>query len=368
MALCRYCGKEAITISGVIGYCYECLRRHWDEVKDEIFVLHAKSRKPFGLPDQIPKKKNGIVCHLCTNTCKIGIREVGFCGVRINTGKGLVGGISKGNLSFYYDPLPTNCVADWVCAGGTGVGYPTYAYKNGPEIGYYNLAVFYQACNFNCLYCQNWSFKEGFRHPHYVTVDELVKAALEKNVSCVCFFGGDPTPQIIHALSVSKKLLNRKEKPILRICWETNGAVNPKILKQMAKISLISGGCIKFDLKAWHEEIHLTLCGISNKQTLKNFTWLASLIKKRPDPPFLIASTLLVPGYIDFEEVKNIAHFIAKLDPEIPYSLLAFYPCFVLNDLPTTSYTHAMRCLEIAKKAGLKRVRVGNKHLLSRDY
>jgi len=69
------------------------------------------------------------------------------------------------------------------------------------------------------------------------------------------------------------------------ICWETNGAVNPKILKQMAKISLASGGCIKFDLKAWHEGVHKALCGVSNRQTLENFAWLTSLSKKRPPPP-----------------------------------------------------------------------------------
>ncbi len=368
MARCQLCGKETVTISAVIGYCYQCLRQHWDKIRGKIFALHAKSREPFGLPPEIPRAENGIRCHLCANACQIGVGEVGFCGIRKNAEGRLVGGTITGNLQFYYDPLPTNCVADWVCPAGTGVGYPEYAYKNGPEFGYYNLAVFYQACNFNCLYCQNWSFKEGFKHPHLVTIDELVEATFKKKVSCVCFFGGDPTPQIIHALAVSKRILNRKDKPILRICWETNGAVNPKILKQMAEISLNSGGCIKFDLKAWHEEVHLALCGVSNKQTLNNFAWLASLTKKRPTPPFLIASTLLVPGYVDVEEVREIARFIAKLNPDIPYSLLAFYPCFVLNDLPTTSYAHAMRCLEAAKEAGLRRVKIGNRHLLSGDY
>jgi len=367
MGQCRHCGKEALTISNTIGYCYECLRKHWNDLKTKIFNLHARSRLPFGLPTYVPKEK-GIKCHLCINECKIKLGEVGFCGIRKNVDNKIIGGTVKGNLRFYYDPLPTNCVADWVCPGGTGIGYPKYAYTNGPEFGYYNLAVFYQACNFNCLYCQNWSYKEGFKYPHWVTVEELAEAALKRNVSCVCYFGGDPTPQIIHALAVSKTILKRKNTPILRICFETNGAVNPKILKQMAEISLKSGGCIKFDLKAWHEEIHLTLCGVSNKQTLENFKWLASLIKKRHEPPFLIASTLLVPGYVDVEEVKEIASFIAKLNPDIPYSLLAFYPTFVLKDLPTTSYTHAMRCLEAAKGVGIKRVKIGNKHLLGKAY
>jgi hypothetical protein len=35
---------------------------------------------------------------------------------------------AHGNLSWYKDPLPTNCVGDWVCAGGTGAGFPRHAH------------------------------------------------------------------------------------------------------------------------------------------------------------------------------------------------------------------------------------------------
>jgi pyruvate formate lyase activating enzyme len=86
---------------------------------------------------------------------------------------------------------------------------------------------------------------------------------------------------------------------ILRICWETNGSMHPALLRQAAELSFNSGGCIKFDLKAWSEELHTSLCGVSNKRTLENFTLLAEYVKKRPSPSFLVASTLLIPGYID---------------------------------------------------------------------
>jgi pyruvate formate lyase activating enzyme len=95
---------------------------------------------------------------------------------------------------------------------------------------------------------------------------------------------------------------------------------------------------------------------------------LSKFVQQRPEPPFLIASTLLVPGYVDEVEVSGIAGYLAELNPEIPYSLLAFYPHFHLQDLPTTSRNHALRCKEIAQKAGLQRVHIGNVHLLGRDY
>jgi len=134
--------------------------------------------------------------------------------------------------------------------------------------------------------------------------------------------------------------------------------------KEVVDLSLTSGGCIKFDIKSWNDSLHTALCGVSNERTKRNFEWVTPWIKKRPEPPLLIASTLLVPGYIDEKEVKRISRWMASLDPDIPYSLLAFYPQFFFKDLPVTSRDLAFRCKEVAEGEGLRRVRVGNLHLL----
>jgi pyruvate formate lyase activating enzyme len=165
-------------------------------------------------------------------------------------------------------------------------------------------------------------------------------------------------------MEVSKKAVEKAKGRILRICWETNGSMNPTLLRDMISLSLSSGGCIKFDIKAWSESLHIALCGVSNKRTKENFEYAAQWVKKRSEPPLLIASTLLVPGYIDEEEVRNISRWIASLNPEIPYALLGFYPQFFFKDLPTTPRGLALRCKEVAEEEGLKRVRLGNLHLL----
>jgi pyruvate formate lyase activating enzyme len=141
--------------------------------------------------------------------------------------------------------------------------------------------------------------------------------------------------------------------------------MNPKLLDKMMDLSLKSGGCVKFDLKAMDTNIHYALCGVGNKQTLQNFTRAAQRIRERPEPPPLIASTLLVPGYIDSGEINKIASFIAGINPDIPYALLGFHGDFLMTDLPRTSWNQANRCLKAAKNAGLKNVRVGNTHILS---
>jgi pyruvate formate lyase activating enzyme len=140
--------------------------------------------------------------------------------------------------------------------------------------------------------------------------------------------------------------------------------MHPALLRQMVELSLNSGGCIKFDLKAWSEPIHIALCDVSNKRTLDNFRLLAGYTRLRPSPPLLVASTLLIPGYVGKEEVARIAGFISSLDPDIPYALLAFHPDFLMTDLPVTSRCQATECLDAARAVGLSRVRLGNIHLL----
>jgi pyruvate formate lyase activating enzyme len=141
--------------------------------------------------------------------------------------------------------------------------------------------------------------------------------------------------------------------------------MNSKLAEEAAEIALKSGGNIKFDLKAWNEELNVALCGVSNKPALENFRLIGEkYYDKRPELPMLTASTLLVPGYVDAVEVENIAKFISQISPEIPCTLLAFYPCYVMNDLPTTSRKQAVECQKAAEKH-LKNVRIGNIHLLS---
>jgi pyruvate formate lyase activating enzyme len=133
---------------------------------------------------------------------------------------------------------------------------------------------------------------------------------------------------------------------------------------KVAEFSFESGGTVKFDLKTWDPNLNLALCGVSNKPTLENFRYIGEkYYRERLEPPLLTASTLLIPGYIDAEEVEKIAQFIAEIDPTVPYTLLSFYPQYQMNDLPTTRRKTAEECYKKARKH-LKNVRIGNIHLL----
>ncbi len=314
--------------------------------------MHARIRAEFDLPPARPSAPDGVECPLCTNLCHLAEGQVGLCGLRsVRQGRLVhLAGTPRGALvSWYDDPLPTNCVADWVCQGSR-------------HRGRVNLAVFYEACSFDCISCQNWHFRLK-RPPGRISAQELAAQAHPRTF-CICYFGGDPSPQMPHALATSRILAAQG----VTVCWETNGSMHPHLLEQAVGLSLSTGGCLKFDLKAWDDGLHQALTGVSNRRTLDNFQRAAQSIAERPDPPLLVASTLLVPGYIDADEVGRIARFIASLDPDIPYALLGFHPHFFVPDLPRTSVCHAEEALAAAQAAGLTRVRIGNRHLLSHDY
>ncbi len=333
MGTCKICGLTSDFVSRFLSLCSRCIKERFSEALSQIESAHKLSRLKFNLPVSPPQEEDGKKCNICIHGCKISPESPGYCG-----------SLPLGSLDWYYDPLPTNCVADKVCEGSRMAGMK-------------NLAVFYRSCSFNCLFCQNWHFKEKRRG--VLEAEKLAELA-DNSTFCVCYFGGDPVPQIVHSIKASR-LIARKGKTI---CWETNGSMNRSVLKSMGEISFSTKGWIKFDIKAWDDRIHRALCGVSNKWTLENFSYLFHVMKNMGVKKGLIASTLLIPGYIDENEVFHIASFISSLDRDIPYVLLGFAPHFLFSDLPFSSRSQAIKCREAAMSAGLSSVYVGNLFLM----
>ncbi len=308
---CRICGRE--TQSKNLPVCPDCSRR------DEVVEIASELHKPFS--HKVVER-----CRLCSNEC---------------SGVALCGKPDYGSLSYYEDPLPTNCCNSWFCKGSELLGV--------------NLAVFYYGCNFDCLFCQNWSHK-FIERARRVEIEELLRAVGDRRVRCICHFGGSPEPQLPYALKFSRKAIEQRED--IMVCWEWNGAGNKSLALKAAELSWKSNGTVKFDLKAWDKNLHLLLTGRDNERVRENFERIADHYCE-----VLSATTLLVPYYVDEREVEDIAKFISSLNPDIPYSLLIFHPDYRLNDLPITPVSQVKKCYEAAKKH-LNKVNIGNLHLL----
>ena len=366
-ASCGACGRTGGDISRALGVCRDCIIEDTGNAREAVARFRETARQGYSTPAFPPRTEEGATCRICVNRCRMGPGELGFCGLRENrSGKvhSRAGTSRAGLFTAYHDLLPTNCVADWVCPGCSPSGYPGYSFSRGPERGYNNLAVFLAACSFDCLFCQNWSFRDNTEALAPLRTPDELAGMVDGRTSCICFFGGDPSPQMPFSLTAARRALERSRGRILRICWETNGSMNPGLLRQAASLSLETGGCLKFDIKAFDENLNRALTGTTNRQTLENVALAVELTRSRPNPPPVIGSTLMVPGYVGAEEVGQIARFLVSLDPELPFSLLAFHPDYLMDDMGTTTARIAGECEAAAREAGLSRIKIGNVHLL----
>ncbi|MCD6409156.1 MAG: radical SAM protein [Candidatus Verstraetearchaeota archaeon] len=362
--VCKVCGERKF-LSRALGVCVDCIReRSWEALR-YTEEGHREARRKYGLPESPPRGGGGVKCTLCANECSLAEGEVGYCGLRWNENGKIVdlATAERAILYAYKDPHITNCCSAWICPA-IGLGYPKYAVSPGPEYGYYNLAVFFYGCNFNCLFCQNYEHKEISHGPMVKRKDLVERTVSDRSITCICFFGGSPEPSFPFAIAYSEEVLERCRDRVMRICWEWNGCGNKKLALKAAELSFVSGGNVKFDLKCYTEALCRALCGVPNRRAFENFKAIyKKFYEDRKEVPVLTATTLLVPGYVDAYEVERIAAFIADLNPEIPYSLLIFHPQFKMRDLPITPSSQVFECYLAAKKH-LEKVHVGNLHLI----
>lgn len=366
---CEVCGNSSICISKILKVCADCIRDDFDGAKPYLETAHEITRNDYNLPSKPPKDPEGVKCKMCGNECRISQGGEGFCATVENIDGKLVrkiGSEEKGLGDWYYDSIPTNCVSAWCCAGSSGAGYPEWCHTPQGDIGNKNLAVFLGSCTYDCVYCQNSHFRKMTEKGQPVMSAEGLANKVEEDVSCVCYFGGDPASQMPFVIESAKIAKNKveKEERILRFCLETNLSMNSKSLREFADLSIESGGGIKADLKCWSTEILYALSGVDHRRAYENFEMIGSRQKERPEVPFARASTLLVPSYVDDHEIRKIASFIADIDPTIPYSLLAFSPSYHMLDLPHVEREKIEDFLDICEEEGLENVRVGNRWLI----
>lgn len=369
MGRCFICKKTGPQIASILSLCGDCIKKRFSEVEEHIENIHKKIKEKDGIFYE--KDKSGLQCNLCFNNCLISKRSFGYCGLRKCGSEGLEGANKNfANLEFYFDLLPTNCVASFCCAVSNSFTslFPSPQMERCGK----NLAIFFNGCSFNCLFCQNYQHREGTKKFRDLTeLDELI-GAIDNETACICFFGGDPSCQIDFTIDFAKKVLKLEKYNHLtddssmmrKICWETNGSFHPRFREDILNILFASGGTIKFDVKFFSEELNKALCGKSNKTTLENLRFFANHFSKRINPPILCVSTLVIPGYVDEKEIEAIAKFISSFHKDVPYSLLAFWPTFYLHDLPRTPEKTMSLCYETARKF-LSNVHIGNKHLLT---
>jgi len=164
------------------------------------------------------------------------------------------------------------------------------------------------------------------------------------------FTGGDLACQPEFYCWASEEIKGQSED--LLILLETNGyGLTPENLDRFN-----SSGIDAFwlDIKAHDDAIHRRLTGCSNERILK----LPYEIKKRDF--ILEVLSLFIPGWVETDQIEKIAQILLKVDPQIPYTILAFFPEYQLDDVRSPTLKQMLEAYARVKDVGLKNVRLGN--------
>lgn len=70
--------------------------------------------------------------------------------------------------------------------------------------------------------------------------------------------------------------------------------------------------------------------------------------------------TLFIPGWVEVEQIRNIAEITAGVDKNIPFTILAFFPEYKLKNVPSPNFEQMMKAYDAVKAAGLEYIKLGN--------
>ncbi|MBU7013208.1 MAG: radical SAM protein [Theionarchaea archaeon] len=147
-----------------------------------------------------------------------------------------------------------------------------------------------------------------------------------------------------------------KEQTDLYVLIETNGfGLTPANLDILKKAGVDS---FWLDIKAFKDTIHKTLTGVSNKRILE-LPWEMNHMGF-----VLEVSTLYIPSWVEIDQIEHIAELLVDVDPEIPFTILAYFPSFKMTERSPT-YDEMVSAYEVVRNVGLKNVRMGNLSVVS---
>lgn len=209
-------------------------------------------------------------------------------------------------------------------------------------------------CNLSCrgCYCQheildfglidNWAERVASQVPaspptRFLSLEKVMKLIGGLDIDRAVFIGTEPSldPELPTLAEALHRMFGSYNIML------TNGVR----LTEMKHIDEVI-----FSLKAISDDIYRDYTGRSNKRTLENFVTVYNSGKK------LQAECLLIPGYIDVQEVEHIARFVASVDKDITLRIDGYFP---LNGCPWPAAT----ATDVEKA-----VKVARKHLTRANY
>ncbi|MFZ5450879.1 MAG: AmmeMemoRadiSam system radical SAM enzyme [Thermodesulfobacteriota bacterium] len=276
--------------------------------------------------------KGLVECRLCPRKCEVKDGERGDCLVRENRGGKYVT-LAYGNpCAVHLDPIEKK---------------PLFHVLPGTLS--YSIAT--AGCNLHCKFCQNWEISQT--RPEK-TINYLLPPA---QVVAGAKAGDCPTiaytyvePLIFYEYMLDSARLAKKAG-ILNVCHSA-GYINSQPLEKLTEV--LDAACI--DLKSFDPQFYRDLVGGELAPVLRT---LKTLRHKKVHVEIV---NLVIPQFNDQPEMlaKMCAWIRDELGPLTPLHFSRFYPLYKMRNHYPTPVSALEKAREIALKAGLKYVYLGN--------
>jgi len=267
-------------------------------------------------------------CLLCPRHCRIGPGKSGFCNTRVNDGGVLLAANYGVVASAAFDPIEKK---------------PLYHVKPGSTI----LSVGGFGCSLDCDFCQNWSLKNGKQEErgHRVAPDVLAKRASSRGSVGIAYTYNEPVIWFEYLMDVMPLV---RDLGLINVLV-TNGYAEPEPWDRICKMT----DAMNIDLKSFRQEFYNKLCSGRLDAVMRNIERAVEL------GVHVEVTTLLVTDANDSEdEIRDIALWLASIDPKIPFHISRYFPHYK-RDAPPTPMDRLQRAHEIAGRF-LQFVYLGN--------
>lgn len=272
-------------------------------------------------------------CEHCPRNCILEERQRGYCFIRQNIRGKVVCTAYGRNSCVNIDPIEKKPLAHF---------YPGSRVLSLGTIG----------CNQGCLFCQNWPISHAVNEDALIyeaSPENVAQTALVKACRCVAYTYNEP---IVWAEYVQDVARECRRQNILNVAV-TSGYIaagdRPVFFENMDAVNI--------DLKGFSETFYEKYCHSHLGPVLETIEWCG----KETDV-WLELTNLLIPRANDQpESIRRMCDWIVnRLGEDVPLHFSAFHPVHKLVDRPPTSLESLKTAYNIAKRAGLHHVYLGN--------
>jgi pyruvate formate lyase activating enzyme len=279
------------------------------------------------------KTAYGLQCEKCPQGCLLlNNGDVGFCRNRVAS-NGKIYSIAYSNpCAVHIDPIEKK---------------PFFHFL--PATHAFSIAA--AGCNFRCLNCQNWQISQvSPKESDNVDLmpEEVVKACINAGCESVAYTYAEPVTFYEYAYDTAKLARNKK----IRNLWKSNGYINEKPLRQLCKVL----DAANIDLKVFDDTTYTKISSGKLAPVLRTLKVL------REEGVWLEITNLIIPTWTDdLNTIKRMCEWMCTNGlSDAPLHFSRFTPLYKLNQLPTTPTAILENAYDIALKAGMQYVYLGN--------